>query len=97
MCRRRCRIKLAVTLLDPSGTHMALHCDSDMVRAIVGACQVKLLSGPAGSQGQDALAGNLGALISRPAASLAVALDVRLRPRLAVGAFASAAVADWVF
>lgn len=38
----------------------------------------------------------LGALISRPAASLAVALDVRLRPRLAVGAFASAAVADLV-
>ena len=35
---------------------MALHCDADMVRAIVGACQVKFLSGPAGRQGQDALA-----------------------------------------
>ena len=38
----------------------------------------------------------LGAPMSRPAALLAVALDVRLRPRLAVGAFASAAVADLV-
>ena len=36
----------------------------------------------------------LGALMSRPAALFA--LDVRLRPRLAVGAFASAAVADLV-
>ena len=53
---RQCRIQLAVTLLDPSGTEMALHCDADMVRAIVGARHVKLLSGPAGSQGQDALA-----------------------------------------
>jgi hypothetical protein len=35
---------------------MALHCDADMVRPIVGARQVKLLSGHAGSQGQDALA-----------------------------------------
>jgi hypothetical protein len=35
---------------------MALHCDADMVRAIVGARHVKLVSGPAGSQGQDALA-----------------------------------------
>ena len=34
MCHRRCRIQLAVTLLDPSGTEMALHCDADMVRAI---------------------------------------------------------------
>jgi len=39
----------------------------------------------------------LGALMSRPAALLAVALDVRLRPRLASGAFAAAAaVADLV-
>ena len=35
---------------------MALHCDADMVRAIVGACQVKFLSGRAGRQGEDALA-----------------------------------------
>jgi hypothetical protein len=35
---------------------MALHCDADMVRPIVGARLVKFLSGPAGSQGQDALA-----------------------------------------
>jgi hypothetical protein len=35
---------------------MALHCDADMVRAIVWARQVKFLSGLAGSQGQDALA-----------------------------------------
>ena len=34
---------------------MALHCDADMVRTIVGASHVKLLSGPVGSQGQDAL------------------------------------------
>src|SRR5215472_7566755 len=52
----RCRIQLAVALLDPSGTEMALHCDADMVWAIVGTCQVKFLSGPASSQGQDALA-----------------------------------------
>src|SRR6516164_5331618 len=39
----------------------------------------------------------LGALMSRPAALLAVALDVRLWPRLASGAFAAAAaVADLV-
>ena len=49
---RRCRVQLAVTLLDPSGAEMALHCDADMVRAIVGARQVKFPSGPAGSQGQ---------------------------------------------
>ena len=53
---RQCRIQLTVTLLDPSGTEMALHWDTDMVRAIVGARHVKLLSGPACSQGQDALA-----------------------------------------
>jgi hypothetical protein len=35
---------------------MALHGDADMVRAIAGARQVKFLSGPAGSQGQDAFA-----------------------------------------
>ena len=52
----RCRIQLAVTLLNPSSTEMALHCDADMVWAIVGARQVKFLSSPAGSQRQDALA-----------------------------------------
>jgi hypothetical protein len=35
---------------------MALHCDADMVRAIVGAREVEFLSGPAVGQGQDALA-----------------------------------------
>ena len=50
------RIQLAVSLLDSSGAEMALHCDADMVRPIVGARLVKFLSGPAGSQGQDALA-----------------------------------------
>ena len=47
----RCRIQLAVTLLDPSGAEMALHCDADMVRPIVRARQVKFLSSPAGGQG----------------------------------------------
>src|SRR5215469_16263216 len=50
------RIQLAVALLHPSGTKMALHCDADMVWAIVGAHQVKFLSGSPGSQGQDAFA-----------------------------------------
>jgi hypothetical protein len=54
-CGRYC-IQLAITLLDPSGAEMALHCDADMVRPIVGARLVKFLSGPAGSEGQDALA-----------------------------------------
>ena len=53
---RRCRIQLAVTFPDPSGAEMALHCDADMVRPIVGTREVKFLSGPAGSQGQDPLA-----------------------------------------
>jgi hypothetical protein len=35
---------------------MALHCNADMVRAIIGARLVKFLLGFAGSQGQDALA-----------------------------------------
>ena|SRR5215831_18554503 len=48
--RERCRIQLAVALLDPSGTEMALHCNADMVRAIVGGLQIKFLSGLAGSQ-----------------------------------------------
>ena len=48
-------MEFAVALLDPSGTDMALHCDADMVRAIVGARHVKFLSGSAGSQSQDAL------------------------------------------
>ena len=54
--RRRCRVQLAFALLDPSGAEMALHCDPNMVRAIVGARHVKFGSGLAGSQGQDALA-----------------------------------------
>ena len=37
-------------LLDPSGTEMALHCNADIVRAIVGGLQIKFLSGLAGSQ-----------------------------------------------
>jgi hypothetical protein len=41
---------------DPSGAEMALHHDTDVVRAIVGARQVKFLFGPARSQGQDTLA-----------------------------------------
>jgi len=39
----------------PRAMSMALHFDADMVRAIVGARHVKFLSGPAGSQSQDAL------------------------------------------
>ena len=35
--RRLCPIHLAVALLDPTGTEMALHCDANMVRAIVDA------------------------------------------------------------
>src|SRR6516162_2182575 len=54
--RGLCRIQLAVALLDPSGTEMALHSDADMVRTIIGARQVKFLSGPAGSQVQDSFA-----------------------------------------
>ena len=53
---RQCRIQLTVTLLDPSGTEMALHRNPNMVRAIVGARHVKFLSSPAGGQSQDALA-----------------------------------------
>jgi hypothetical protein len=49
-------MQLAVALLDPSGTDMALYCDADMVRAIVWAREVKFPSGPSGSEGQDALA-----------------------------------------
>ena len=52
----RWSIQFAVALLDPSSAEMALHGDADMVRPIVGARQVKLLSGPTGSQCQDALA-----------------------------------------
>ena len=47
---------LPFAFLDPSGAEMALHCDADMVRAIVGARHVKFGSGLAGSQGQDAVA-----------------------------------------
>jgi hypothetical protein len=52
----RGRIQLTVTLLDTSGTDMALYRDAYMVRAIVWARRVKFLSGLAGSQAQDALA-----------------------------------------
>ena len=52
----RCCIQLTVTLLDPSGAEMALHYDANVVRAIVGARQIKFLSSLAGSKGQDALA-----------------------------------------
>ena len=51
-----CRIQLAVALLDPPGTDMTLHCDADMIGAIIGARRVKFLSGLADSQSQDALA-----------------------------------------
>ena len=54
-CGRYC-IQSAVSLLDPSSAEMALHGDADMVRAIAGARPVKFLSGPTGSQGQDAFA-----------------------------------------
>ena len=54
--RVRWSIQFAVALLDPSSAEMALHGDADMVRPIVGARQIKLLSGPTGSQCQDALA-----------------------------------------
>ena len=56
LCRGRCRIQFAVTLLDPSGADMALHRDADMVWAIAGTCRVKLLSGFAGGQGKNTLA-----------------------------------------
>src|SRR4029077_7344854 len=56
LCGGRCRIQLALALLDPSGTEMALDCNADMVRPIVGALQIKFLSGLTGSQSQDALA-----------------------------------------
>jgi hypothetical protein len=46
---RLCRKQLAVTLLDPSGAEMALHCDADMIRSIVGARQAKFLVGIRGS------------------------------------------------
>jgi hypothetical protein len=74
---------------------MALHCDADMVRTIVGTRPVKFLSSPAGSQSQDALA-RLDPLGLRPADVLAAALGGRPRPRLAVGAFTCAAAADVV-
>ena len=48
--RRRCRVQLAFALLDPSGAEMALHCNADMVRTIVGARPIKFLPGPAGSK-----------------------------------------------
>jgi len=38
---------LSRPLINPSGMEVALHCDADMVRAIVGARQIKFLSGPA--------------------------------------------------
>ena len=54
--RGRCRIELAVALLDPPRADMALWRDADMVWAIAGTCRVKFLSGFAGGQGKYALA-----------------------------------------
>ena len=54
--RGRCRIELAIALLDPPRANMALHRDADMVWAIAGTCRVKLLSGFAGGEGENALA-----------------------------------------
>ena len=54
--RGRCRIELAVALLDPPRADMALHRDADMVWTIARTCRVKLLSGFAGSQGKNTLA-----------------------------------------
>ena len=51
----RCRIEFAVALLDPSRADMALYRHADMVRAIAETCRVKLLSGFAGSQGENTL------------------------------------------
>jgi hypothetical protein len=42
--------------LDSSSAEMALHYDANVVRAIVGARHIKFLTGPAGSEGQDAFA-----------------------------------------
>src|SRR6516165_2940166 len=93
-CGRYC-IQFAVSLLNPSGAEMALHCDADMVRTIVGASHVKLLSGPAGSQGQDALTqARCAGFASRPGDLLAAALGGRPRARRAVEAFAPAAAVD---
>ena len=52
----RCRIKLAIALLDPPRPDMALHRDADMVWAIAGTCRVKFLSGFARGQGENTLA-----------------------------------------
>ena len=54
--RGRCRIELAVALLDPPRADMALHGDADMVWAIAGTCRVKFLSSFAGGEGENALA-----------------------------------------
>ena len=54
--RGRCRIELAIALLDPPRANMALHRDADMVWAIAGTCRVKLLPGLAGGEGENALA-----------------------------------------
>ena len=54
--RGRCRIELAIALLDPPRANMALHRDADMVWAIAGTCRVKLLLGLAGGEGENALA-----------------------------------------
>src|SRR3984893_12148404 len=52
----RCRIELAVSLLDPPRADVALHRDADMIWAIAGTCRIKFLSGFAGGQGKNTLA-----------------------------------------
>ena len=84
---------IAVTLLDPPRTNMALHCDADMVRAIAGARQVKFLLGPARSRAKTR-SPRLGALGLWAADLVAAAFGGRPRPRPAAGAFVSAAAAD---
>src|SRR4029077_21219789 len=54
--RGRCRIELAVALLDPPCADVALHRDADMIWAIAGTCRIKFVSGFAGGQGKNTLA-----------------------------------------
>jgi len=90
----RGRIQLAVALLDTSGTDMALYRDAYMVRAIVWArrvkfCRVLPVARP------STRSPRLGAPGLRPAGLLVAAFGGRpRRPRVAMGAFTSAAEAD---
>ena len=93
--RGRCRIELAVALLDPPRADVALHRDADMVWAIAGTCRVKFLSGFAVARARTrSPKPELCALGLRPAGLLSAALGGRPRPRVAIAAFASAAEAD---